>query len=304
MTVGPRGRVRAPSNNRSQFMSRARSDRPLPFACGRCGFESKVELTECEGNCGRSCCGRCTAEQLSAQGKIELLCLCCRAALSLGQAAPSAGSLGDMSTADGRVLMMRHKLQHVAMLRADGEDVKERSNSPLEPWALNVAMGTVRKGMRVVTIHTEPVPDKVVDELLNAEGLVVLTLAEHRINRFFGSQEGFEWSKADRSDEAFLRQHVQIASEPLGLVLKMLNGLEKYVALCYMMRMAAGPEFKVVVCGYGFDAADFAKELVRTKQAGAEIVFLLDQGQARSGSKECISTLGILNKGGIDVRLC
>ena len=132
----------------------------------------------------------------------------------------------------------------------------------------------------------------------------ILSPTEHRIGRFFGSQEGFEWSRADRSDETFLRQHVQVAPEPLGLVLKMLNGLEKYVALCYMMRMAAGPEFKVVVCGYGFDAADFARELVRTKQAGAKIVFLMDQEQARSASAESISTLGILSKGGIEVRLC
>jgi hypothetical protein len=84
----------------------------------------------------------------------------------------------------------------------------------------------------------------------------------------------------------------------------LLNGLEKYVTLCYMMRMAASPDFKIVVCGYGFDAADFARELVRARQAGAEVLFLMDQGQARSASAETVSTLGILTMGGIEVRLC
>ena len=194
--------LRPRSVGRARSPSRARSNKPLPYACGRCGLASRVELTECEGSCGRSCCGRCTAEQISSNGAIEFLCLCCRAALSLGEAAPSAGSMEDLSTASGRVEMMRHELQHVAMLRAQGDDVRERSSSPLEPWALNVGMETVRKGLRVVTICTDPIPDEVVDELLNEEGTSVLSAAEQRVGRLFGSVQGFEWSKADRSDEA------------------------------------------------------------------------------------------------------
>ena len=157
---------------------------------------------------------------------------------------------------------------------------------------------------RVVSLCTEQVPDEVIDELLRAEGVHLLSPMEHRIGRLFGSQEGFEWSKADRADQDFLHHHAKIATEPLGMVLKLLNGLEKYVALCYLMRMASSADFKIVVCGYGFDAADFARELVRAKQAGADILFLMDQGQARAASAESSSTLGVLTKGGIEVRLC
>ena len=223
--------------------------------------------------------------------------------MSLSQVAPSMGYT-DMETPEGRIFMLRQKVQTCAMMRADRDGVRERSKSPLEPWALQVAKETVLKCERVVSMSTEHVPDETVDALLQAEGVNLLSPMEHRVGRFFGSQEGFEWSRADRSDENFLHQHVQIATEPLGLVLKLLNGLEKYVALCYMMRMAASPDFKIVVCGYGFDAADFARELVRAKQAGAQVLFLMDQGQARSASAESASTLGILSKGGIEVRLC
>ena len=200
--------------------------------------------------------------------------------------------------------MLRQKVQTCAMMRADNDGIRERSKSPLEPWALQVAKETVLKCERVVSLSTEHVPDEVVDTLLQVEGVNPLTPVEHRYGRFFGSQEGFEWSRADRSDANFLHQHVQIAAEPLGVTLKLLNGLEKYVALCYMLRMAASADFKIVVCGYGFDAADFAKEIVRAKQAGAQVLFLMDQGQARSASAECTSTLGILSKGGVEVRLC
>ena len=86
-TIGPsRPKTRAAaSKSRSQSVSRARSgNEHLPYACGRCGFESKVELTECEGKCGRSCCGRCTAEQLARKAR---LCFCAAAA---DQPCPSA----------------------------------------------------------------------------------------------------------------------------------------------------------------------------------------------------------------------
>ncbi len=146
------------SNSRSISLSRARKqDERLPYSCGRCGFESRVELTECEGECGKRCCGRCTAEQLSAEGTIALLCVSCRSAMTLSQAAPSAKSYTDMETAEGRVFMLRQKLH----------GIRERSKSPLEPWALNVAKETVLKCERVVSMSTEHVPDEVVDELLS-----------------------------------------------------------------------------------------------------------------------------------------
>ena len=272
------------STSRSLSLSRARrKDEDLPYSCGLCGIESRVKLTACEGACGKNCCGRCTAEQLSTDGSITLLCIVCRSAMSLGRGGTSM-AYTDMETPEGRIFMLRQKVQTCAMMRADRDGVRERSKSPLEPWALQVAKETVLKCERVVSLSTEHVPDEVVDALLQAEGVNLLTPMEHRYMRFFGSQEGFEWSKADRSDANFLQQHVQVAAEPLGVVLKLLNGLEKYVALCYMMRMAASPDFKIVVCGYGFDAADFAREMVRAKQAGAQVLFLMDQGQARSAT--------------------
>ena len=133
-------------------MSRARDkDELLPCSCGLCGIESRVKLTACEGACGKSCCGRCTAEQLGVEGEVQLLCIVCRTAISLSKEAPSMGYT-DMETPEGRILMLRQKVQSCAMMRADRDSIRERSKSPLEPWALAISKETVLKCERVVSM--------------------------------------------------------------------------------------------------------------------------------------------------------